>query len=157
MICLEIITSQFDLIYSINVSVFTICISNMYLFSIFIPVELGVKLTDIYTECCLISGHPCNSDPWLELNLLRPQHLMTENHQVCKLSNAWLTISFNKHRAYHSWQLVFRNPHEIRTKSGGFHEIKNVSFWVITKYRSFFRKTKKKQNVHFNQIRFKYM
>ena len=51
-----------------------------------------------------------------------------------------------KHRTYHSWQLVFRNPAdfmcEIRTKSAGFHEIKNVSFWVITNYRSFFRKTK---------------
>ena len=88
-----------------------------------------------------------------------------------------------QHRAYHSWQLVFRNPAdfmwkqhslptalhkteefflkyliykfcrwispEIHMKSSGFHvksarfhEIKNVSFWVITKYRSFFRKTK---------------
>ena len=56
-----------------------------------------------------------------------------------------------KHRAYHSWKLVFRNPadftREIRqisgVKSGGFHEIKNVSFCVMIKYRSFFRKTNK--------------
>ena len=40
--------------------------------------------------------------------------------------------------------------HEIRMKSGGFHmksarnppDFMNVSFWVITKCRSFFRKTK---------------
>ena len=44
---------------------------------------------------------------------------------------------------------------EIRTKSAGFHvksvqnppDFMNVSFWVITKYRSFFRKTK-----HINQL-----
>ena len=53
-----------------------------------------------------------------------------------------------KHRAYHSWQLVFRNPEdfrcEIRRKSAGFHETKNVSFCVMIKYRSFFRKTNKR-------------
>ena len=69
-----------------------------------------------------------------------------------------LTREVMKHRAYHSWQLVFRNPHEIRRisceicmKSTKFHvksaqnppDFMNVSFWVITKYRSFFRKTNK--------------
>ena len=112
-----------------------------------------------------------------------------------------LVIHRHKHRAYHSWQLVFRNPpdftreirmksggfhpwnpyeirrispvksvwnppdftreihmksagfhlksarfHEIHMKSSGFHEIHriswNVSFCVMIKYRSFFRKTK---------------
>ena len=66
------------------------------------------------------------------------------------------TARYQKHRAYHSWQLVFRNPPDFM-KSGGFQQVKsvrnpadftwnppdfmNVSFWVITKYRSFFRKT----------------
>ena len=54
-----------------------------------------------------------------------------------------------KHRAYHSWQLVFRNPAdftpEIRQISWNlpdFTDFMNVSFCVMIKYRSFFRKTK---------------
>ena len=72
-----------------------------------------------------------------------------------------------KHRAYHSWQLVFRNPAGFHVKTwhslptalhktevflgfitfvGGFHlksaGFQNMSFCVMIKYRSFFRKTK---------------
>ena len=42
----------------------------------------------------------------------------------------------------------FHEIREIRTKSTRFHEIKNVSFWVITKYRSFLRKTNQFKSYH---------
>ena len=62
-------------------------------------------------------------------------------HEICQISceiHMKSAVFHMKSARFHEICWISR---EIRTKSAKFHEIKNVSFWVITKYRSFFRKT----------------
>ena len=54
-------------------------------------------------------------------------------HEICQISCEICTNSAGFHLKSAGFHL----------KSAGFHEIKNASFWVITKYRSFLRKTNK--------------
>ena len=82
-------------------------------------------------------------------------------------SSSRISTSYNltKHRAYHSWQLVFRNrfhpwnPADFTWNLPDFTpwnpldftwnppDFMNMSFWVMIKYRSFFRRTQKSRNI----------
>ena len=125
----------------------------------------------------------------LTLKLHGQSQLRSKTDSTSGSAKWWLFTAkqIKKHRAYHSWQLVFRNLadfmwkhdiafpwHSIKLKSfswniwfisfvDGFHmksagfceihqiswnplDFMNVKFWVITKYRSFFRKTHNKKS-----------